>query len=184
MCQCKGLEAKVGGKKSLAFSVAVKGIKSLIVDFTNKSLKEGRRIRKIHQERHMMWTITKEKRGRRQIQHLESSSRRFLTGRTQCAAEIKITDTAIVNALLDVQDSVMQTWIIESSASFHCTLSKECFLSFSAGNFGKFYLGTNHACNIEGRGVVQVAMANGQELTQDPVRFVPGIKKSLLSVTS
>ena len=62
------------------------------------------------------------------------------------------------------------------------TPSKECFLSFTAGNFGKVYLGNNHACNIEGLGVVQVAMGNGQELTLDQVPYVPGIKKSLLYV--
>ena len=74
-----------------------------------------------------------------------------MTQRTLCAADIKITDTAIVNALLAVQDSVMQTWIIDSGASFHCT-PKECFLSFFVGNFGKVYLGNNHTCNIEGLG--------------------------------
>ena len=67
MCQCKGLEAKEGGKKSLVSSVAVKGIKSLIVDFTNKSLKERRRIKKIQQKRKMMSTTTKEKRRKMQI---------------------------------------------------------------------------------------------------------------------
>ena len=101
-----------------------------------------------------------------------------MTQRTLCAADIKITDTAIVNALLAVQDSVMQTWIIDSGASFHCT-PKECFLSFFAGNFWKIYLGNNHAYNIEGLGVVQVAMGNGQELTLDQVPYVLGIKKSL-----
>ena len=47
--------------------MAVKCIKSLIVDFTNKSLKERKRIRNMHKERHMMWTITKKKKERRKI---------------------------------------------------------------------------------------------------------------------
>ena len=81
-----------------------------------------------------------EKRGRKQIEPLESSLRRCFT---------------IVFALLVVQDSVMQTWIIDSNASFHST-PKECFLSFFASNFGKVYLGNNHACNIKGLGVVRV----------------------------
>ena len=48
-----------------------------------------------------------------------------------CVANIKITDKAIVNALLVVQDYIMQTWVIDSGASFHCIRSNECFLSFS-----------------------------------------------------
>ena len=48
-----------------------------------------------------------------------------------CAADFEFTDTTIINAFLAVQDSVTQTWIIDSDASFHCT-PKECFLSFSA----------------------------------------------------
>ena len=53
------------------------------------------------------------------------------------------------------------------------TPSKECFLSFTAGNFGKVYLGNNHACNIEGLGVVRVAMENGQEVRLNQIRYVP-----------
>ena len=47
--------------------------------------------------------------------------------------------TTKVNALLTIQDFAMQICIIDSGASFHCT-PKECFLSFSIGNFGKVYL--------------------------------------------
>ena len=64
MCNAK-IQKQKHGKESLAFSVAVNGIKSLIVDFINKTLKEKTRIKKIHQKRHMIWTIKKEKRGRR-----------------------------------------------------------------------------------------------------------------------
>ena len=99
-----------------------------------------------------------------------------------CVVDIKIINTAIVNILLVVQDSVMLTWIIDYGTSFHCTPYKECCLSFSASNFVKVYLGNNHACNIKELGVVRVAMENGQELSLNQVQFVPRIKNSLLSV--
>ena len=90
--------------------------------------------------------------------------------------DIKITNTTIINASLVVQDSVMQTWIIDSNASFHCT-PKECFLSFFASNFGKVYLGNNQL------GVVRVAMENSRELTTiDQIRFVSRIKNNSMSV--
>ena len=98
-----------------------------------------------------------------------------------CAVDIRITYAAIVNALLVVQDSIMQTWIIDSGASFHCT-PRESFLSSSTGKFGKVCLGNNHVYNIEGLGFVIVTMKNGQELTLDQVRVVPVIKKSLFLV--
>ena len=107
------------------------------------------------------------KRGRKQIEPLESSLRRCFT---------------IVFALLVVQDYIMQTWVIDSGAPFHCIRSKECFLSFFAGNFRKVYLGNNHACNIEGLVTMRVAMENGQELTIDQIRFVSEIKKCSMSV--
>ena len=93
-----------------------------------------------------------------------------------CVANMRITDTTLVNILLAVQDCILQTWMIGYCASFHCTRYKECFLSFSAGNFGKVYLGNNYTHNIEGLHIVQMAMGNGQELTLDQVRFVLGIK--------
>ena len=54
MHQCKGLVAKAKGKISLDFNVAINGIKSLIVDLTNKDTTEKKD------------DIEKEKRRRRQ----------------------------------------------------------------------------------------------------------------------
>ena len=88
----------------------------------------------------------------------------------------------IVNALLAVQDSIIQTWIIDNGASSNCIPSMECFLSFFTINFGTVYLGNYSSCNIEGLSIASVAMENGHELKLDQVHFVLGIKKSLLSV--
>ena len=48
-----------------------------------------------------------------------------------------------------------QTWTIDFGTSFHCTPSKDCFLSFSEGKFGNVYLAISIACNIEGLGVAK-----------------------------
>mgnify|MGYP007067630420 CR=1 FL=1 len=86
---------------------------------------------------------------------------------------MRITDTTLVNTLLAVQDCVLQTWLM---------VLVPPFIAFSAGNFGKVYLGNIYTDNIKGLHIVQVAMGNSQELTRDQARFVLGIKQSLLFV--
>ena len=59
---------------------------------------------------------------------------------------------------------------------------KECFTTLSVGSHGHVYLGNNHACSIEGIGTVHLSIDGINELVLHDVRYVPGIKKSLLSV--
>ena len=64
---------------------------------------------------------------------------------------------------LQVNDALSQTWIIDSGASFHVTPN-------------------NHACSIEGIDNVHRSVDGKNELVLHNVRYVPGIKKSLLSM--
>lgn len=98
------------------------------------------------------------------------------------AEDMLISQKDVIDALLSANDGLSQSWIVDSGASFHVTPSLECFATYVAGNYGKVYLGDNFACNIEGMGTMRLALNNGQELLLNDVRFVPGIKKSLLSV--
>ena len=95
---------------------------------------------------------------------------------------MSITKGDLIDALLTANDALSQTWIIDSGASFHVTPIKECFATFSAGKHGHIYLGNNHACSIEGIGNVHLSVDGKNELVLHNVRYVPGIKKSLLSV--
>ena len=70
----------------------------------------------------------------------------------------------------------------DSGASFHVTPRVECFATYEAGNLGKVYLGNNHACAIEGIGTMHLTLDTGHDLVLNDVRYVPGIKKRLLSV--
>ena len=96
--------------------------------------------------------------------------------------DMQITKTDVIDALLSIDDGLTQTWIVDSGASFHVTPCLECFTTFDAGSYGKVYLGNNSACNIDGIGTIHLSLDNGQELVLKDVRYVPGIKKSLLSV--
>ncbi len=96
--------------------------------------------------------------------------------------DMQITKSDLIDALLTVNDALSQTWIVDSGASFHVTPVKECFVTFTAGSHGHVYLGNNHACSIEGIGTVHLSTDGTNVLALHNVRYVPGIKKSLLSV--
>ena len=93
-----------------------------------------------------------------------------------------ITENDLIDALLTVNDALAQTWIVDSSASFHVTPIKECFSTSIAGSHGHVYLGNNHAWSIEGIGIVRFSTNGTNELVLHNVRYVLGINKSLLSV--
>lgn len=73
------------------------------------------------------------------------------------AEDILISRKDVIDALLSANDGLSQSWIVDSGASFHVTLCLECFAMYTAGKYGKVYLGDNHACNSEGMGTLTMA---------------------------
>ena len=98
------------------------------------------------------------------------------------ALDMKITQVDLIDALLDGTNAFTQTWIVDSGASYHVTPIKECFSTFHAGSQGNVYLGNDYACPIEGYGTVHLLKDGTNDLVLQDVRYVPRIKKSLLSV--
>ena len=98
------------------------------------------------------------------------------------ALDMKITQVDLIDALLDGIGAFPQTWIVDSGASYHVTPIKECFSTFYAGSQGNVYLGNDHACPIEGYGTVHLGVDGTNDLVLHDVRYVAGIKKSLLSI--
>ncbi|XP_069151999.1 uncharacterized protein [Solanum lycopersicum] len=71
-------------------------------------------------------------------------------------------DNDFVNSAEDIGDALIlsvnspvESWILDSGASFNSSPSKEFFQSFKSGNFGKVYLADNKALEIEGKGDVE-----------------------------
>ncbi|MCO5584791.1 hypothetical protein L7F22_038723 [Adiantum nelumboides] len=77
------------------------------------------------------------------------------------AEDMLILRRDVIDALLSANDSLSQSWIVDSGASFHVTSSLECFATYVAGNYGKVYLGDNFACNIEETDTIHLALNNG-----------------------
>ena len=73
-------------------------------------------------------------------------------------------------------------WILDSGASFHSSLSKELFKNFKFGNFGKVYLADNKPFEIEGTEDVCIKTTSRNQWTLEDVKYIPGIKKNLISV--
>ena len=88
----------------------------------------------------------------------------------------------IGDALILSVNSPIESWILDSGASFHSSPSKKLFQNFKSGNFGKVYLADNKALEIEGKRDVCIKTTSGNQWTLEDVRYIPGIKKNLISV--
>ena len=59
----------------------------------------------------------------------------------------------IGDALILSVNSPVESWILDSGASFYSSTRKELFQNFKSENFGKVYLADNKAVEIEGKGM-------------------------------
>jgi hypothetical protein len=73
-------------------------------------------------------------------------------------------------------------WILDSGASHHVTPSKDNFVAYNSGDYGKVHLGNNHFCNIVGVGDVQIKKNDGKYILLKQVRHIPEMHMSLISV--
>ena len=98
-------------------------------------------------------------------------------------------DNDFVNSAEDIGDALIlsvnssvESCILYSGASLHSSPSKELFQNFKFGNFGKVYLADNKALEIEGKGDVCIKITSRNQWTLEDVRYIPRIKKNLISV--
>ena len=59
---------------------------------------------------------------------------------------------------------------------------KSCSKISRFENFGKVYLADNKALEIERKGDVCINITSGNKRTLEDVRYIPGLKKNLISV--
>lgn len=77
----------------------------------------------------------------------------------------------------------VDSWVLDSGASFHATSSKKAFTNFKEGVFGKIFLGDNKECEIVGKGDIVLNLKNGSNWILKDVRYIPLLKKNLISVS-
>lgn len=86
----------------------------------------------------------------------------------------KISDTLILS-----MNSLVETWILDSGASFRSYPSREIMESYIFGSFGKVYLADNEALKIVGKKNIRINTPNGHVSSQS-VRHIFGLKRNLI----
>lgn len=85
--------------------------------------------------------------------------------------------------VLTVSDSNSgKDWVLDSGCTFHMCPNKCWFSDLESVNGGKVLLGNNEACAVEGIGSVRIKMFDGIERTLKNVRYMPGLRRNLISL--
>ncbi|VFR01024.1 unnamed protein product [Cuscuta campestris] len=79
------------------------------------------------------------------------------------------------------EESNVDSWVMDSGASFHATHSGEALQNPVVGDFGKVRLADDRALEVTGMGDMVLKTSVGLWTLKD-VRVVPALKKSLISV--
>ena len=79
-------------------------------------------------------------------------------------------------------ESNVDSWVMDSGASFHATHCSETMKNLKFGDFGKVRLANNDVLEVTGMGDVDLITSAGTPWTLKDVRVIPSLKKRLISV--
>ncbi|KAG6529732.1 hypothetical protein ZIOFF_011946 [Zingiber officinale] len=88
----------------------------------------------------------------------------------------------VQDALLLSIDGPIDSWVLDSGASFHTTAQREILENFVVGNHGKVYLADGEPLDIVGIESIHLKMSNGVVWKIQKVRHVPKLMRNLISV--
>ena len=71
---------------------------------------------------------------------------------------------------------------MDSGCIFHMTLNREFLINFQKSDGRKLLLGDNGVCDVKGTGSVQIATHDGMIIMLANVRYVPELKRNLISL--
>lgn len=72
-------------------------------------------------------------------------------------------------------------WILDCACSYHICYIRDFFSSYSTST-GSVLMGNDHPCQIEGIGSVKIQMFDGTVRIVTDVRYIPDMRKNLLSL--
>ncbi|KAK1425161.1 hypothetical protein QVD17_20507 [Tagetes erecta] len=106
--------------------------------------------------------------------------------RNQCSNPKKdantIEDYADDDALICSVENSVDSWVMDSGASFHATHSNEALQNLKEGDFGKVRLANDEILDVTGMGDIDLITSVGSKWTLKDVRVIPSLKKQLISV--
>ena len=79
-------------------------------------------------------------------------------------------------------NSPIESWILDSGASFHATPCQEIMENYVSGDFGKVHLADDETLKIVGKGDIILKLPNQTTWKLQGVRHVPGLRRNLISV--
>ncbi|KAG8501441.1 hypothetical protein CXB51_003771 [Gossypium anomalum] len=84
-----------------------------------------------------------------------------------------------------VNDSkVSEEWILDSGCTFHMSPNRDWFITYETVSEGVVLMGNNASCKIAGVGTIKVKMFDGVVRTLSDVRYVPELKRNLISLST
>ena len=92
-----------------------------------------------------------------------------------------VTEEAGDAMILSVNSSI-ESWILDSGASFHATPCQEIMENYVSGDFGKVHLADDETLKIVGKGDIRLKLPNETTWKLQGVRHVPGLRRNLISV--
>ncbi|KAK2984493.1 hypothetical protein RJ640_002725 [Escallonia rubra] len=85
--------------------------------------------------------------------------------------------------LLSVRDNSFSTeWFLDSACSFHMCPHKEWFDCLTPCDGGTVLMGNDAVCKVMGIGTIKIKMFDGIVRTLGDVRYIPDLKKNLISL--
>ncbi|GKD12318.1 zinc finger, CCHC-type containing protein [Tanacetum coccineum] len=85
-------------------------------------------------------------------------------------------------ALMVVGNDEMTELVMDSGGSYHMTHRRDFLYDFKVVDGGSVQLGDNRTCTIKGTGKVKIQLHDGSSFILEDVRYVPGLRKSLISL--
>lgn len=105
--------------------------------------------------------------------------------RNQCPKDKKEVNVAVDHSDDDVLicsvESNVDSWVMDSGASFHATHSREALRNLKEGDFGKVRLANDEVLDVTSIGDLDLKTPVGPWTLKD-VRVIPSLKKQLISV--
>ncbi|CAM9000198.1 unnamed protein product [Rhodiola kirilowii] len=103
--------------------------------------------------------------------------------KSECKAQSANAATEeIAKALILSVSSPLESWVLDSGASFHSCSNADIMKHYRSGDFGKVYLADDEPLEVVGKGDVQIKAPNGSVLQLHDVRHIPDLNRNLLSV--
>ncbi|KAG8478610.1 hypothetical protein CXB51_028417 [Gossypium anomalum] len=122
---------------------------------------------------------TDDDRGRTQERNHRAKSK----GRSKSSNREDYSDGELLVA--SVNDSkVSEEWILDSGCTFHMSPNRDWFTTYETVSEGVVLMGNNASCKIAGVGTIKVKMFDGVVRTLSDVRYVPELKRNLISLST